>query len=352
MRGIFSSVLVVVGGLLTLADGHGRLIMPPGRSTMWRYGFNTPHNYDDNQLSCGGYGTQYYRNGGRCGICGDPFDGQRDNEAGGKFATATIAATYTQGQIFTVQLEITVNHGGWFEFRLCPNNDFTKRATQECLDKYLLEQTTGGARYTLNEGRGIKTVTLKLPKDLTCSQCVLQWKWNTASNTRCDGSQCCRGCGPQEQFYGCSDVTILAGNGGSVPQAPPSQNQGAKPQPLPSSQGSVFPDSFIPSYSGSGQVAPPETLGVGSTAGKCAATKEYRLVNNGADAWCVTNCRLFNNCPKERCTDECRQSLSECKAKPFYVSRFGAPELANVWCRQQCTQSICPLEFCEKSCLM
>lgn len=123
--------------------------------------------------------TQFYRNGGRCGICGDPFDGPRDNEAGGKFATAAIGATYTQGQTITIQLEITVNHGGWFEFRLCPNNDFTKRVTQECLDKYLLEQTTGGARYTLDEGRGIKTVTLKLPKDLTCSQCVLQWKWNT-----------------------------------------------------------------------------------------------------------------------------------------------------------------------------
>lgn len=35
--------------------GHGRLISPPGRSTMWRYGYNTPKNYNDNQLYCGGF---------------------------------------------------------------------------------------------------------------------------------------------------------------------------------------------------------------------------------------------------------------------------------------------------------
>ena len=34
--------------------GHGRLIDPPSRSSMWRYGFNNPPNYDDNQLYCGG----------------------------------------------------------------------------------------------------------------------------------------------------------------------------------------------------------------------------------------------------------------------------------------------------------
>ena len=37
--------------------GHGRLISPPGRSTMWRYGYNTPVNTNDNQLSCGGFGV-------------------------------------------------------------------------------------------------------------------------------------------------------------------------------------------------------------------------------------------------------------------------------------------------------
>ena len=34
--------------------GHGRLRVPPSRTSMWRDGFGTPANFGDNQLSCGG----------------------------------------------------------------------------------------------------------------------------------------------------------------------------------------------------------------------------------------------------------------------------------------------------------
>ena len=36
-------------------EGHGRMRVPPSRSSMWRDGFGTPTNYDDNQLFCGGF---------------------------------------------------------------------------------------------------------------------------------------------------------------------------------------------------------------------------------------------------------------------------------------------------------
>ena len=36
-------------------QGHGILMEPPGRSSAWRVGFNTPKNYDDNALYCGGF---------------------------------------------------------------------------------------------------------------------------------------------------------------------------------------------------------------------------------------------------------------------------------------------------------
>ena len=47
--------ILVLHTLIIGAIGHGRLISPPGRSTMWRYGYSTPANYDDNQMSCGGF---------------------------------------------------------------------------------------------------------------------------------------------------------------------------------------------------------------------------------------------------------------------------------------------------------
>ena len=34
--------------------GHGKLIEPVNRSSMWRKGYDTPINYDDNQNYCGG----------------------------------------------------------------------------------------------------------------------------------------------------------------------------------------------------------------------------------------------------------------------------------------------------------
>lgn len=37
------------------AEGHGRLMDPPARNSMWRFGFPNPVNYNDNELFCGGY---------------------------------------------------------------------------------------------------------------------------------------------------------------------------------------------------------------------------------------------------------------------------------------------------------
>lgn len=41
--------------MLTLVNGHGRLMNPPARNAMWRYGYPNAINYDDNELYCGGY---------------------------------------------------------------------------------------------------------------------------------------------------------------------------------------------------------------------------------------------------------------------------------------------------------
>ena len=60
--------------LVSEVSGHGRLIEPPSRASMWRFGFGTPENYNDHELYCGGYSRQWNRNGGKCGICGDPWD--------------------------------------------------------------------------------------------------------------------------------------------------------------------------------------------------------------------------------------------------------------------------------------
>jgi hypothetical protein len=53
-------ILAVVCSLPSAILAHGRLIMPPARSSMWRYGFPTPENYNDTGLNCGGQTVKSY----------------------------------------------------------------------------------------------------------------------------------------------------------------------------------------------------------------------------------------------------------------------------------------------------
>jgi len=53
-------VLLFCGVLLQLllrdsVSGHGRLVEPPSRASMWRYGYATKPDFHDNQLWCGGF---------------------------------------------------------------------------------------------------------------------------------------------------------------------------------------------------------------------------------------------------------------------------------------------------------
>lgn len=64
-------------------------------------------------------------NKGKCGICGDPYNSPqpRENEAGGKYGKGIISRSYKANSIIKVRVELSTNHKGWFEFRLCPNNN-------------------------------------------------------------------------------------------------------------------------------------------------------------------------------------------------------------------------------------
>lgn len=57
MKIMYSSVFF--GGLAVLligeAAGHGMLVDPPNRSSLWRFDPSFPVNWDDNQNYCGGF---------------------------------------------------------------------------------------------------------------------------------------------------------------------------------------------------------------------------------------------------------------------------------------------------------
>jgi hypothetical protein len=51
--------LVIFFHNLDSIESHGRLNEPASRNSAWRFGYNTPPNYNDNELNCGGAGQQH-----------------------------------------------------------------------------------------------------------------------------------------------------------------------------------------------------------------------------------------------------------------------------------------------------
>ena len=47
-------ILLTVAMSVAKVTGHGYLLQPPARNTMWRSGFASESNYNDNALNCGG----------------------------------------------------------------------------------------------------------------------------------------------------------------------------------------------------------------------------------------------------------------------------------------------------------
>ena len=61
----------------------------------------------------------------------------RLHEIGGLYASGGfLGRRYSPGQVIEIEVELTANHFGYFELRLCPlSGDPFQAETQECFDK-------------------------------------------------------------------------------------------------------------------------------------------------------------------------------------------------------------------------
>ncbi|GLV40235.1 uncharacterized protein CBL_03616 [Carabus blaptoides fortunei] len=205
-----------LSGLLVLVTlygetiGHGMVMDPPNRASLWRFDPGSPINYDDNANFCGGRAVQWENNGGNCGICGDDYRiaQPRPNENGGTFGRGTVAKTYQQGEVIQVNVLLTANHMGWFKFSLCNLTDPDTYETEDCFDE--LKLADGNEIYKLpSSDTGYYAVDIQLPVHYTCERCVLRWHYNTGNSWGiCPDGTGALGCGPQENFRTCSDISI------------------------------------------------------------------------------------------------------------------------------------------------
>jgi len=161
--------VLLVTCLLGGVSGHGRLVEPPSRASMWRFGFNTPRDYNDHEGFCGGFAVQWGVNRGKCGLCGDAWNAEiKDHEApGGRYATGTIVRKYTSGQTVPVSVQLTANHRGTFTFKLCPEASIQQDPTQECLDLNVLQTSSGTGEWAVPTSTpGMFDLSVELPVDL------------------------------------------------------------------------------------------------------------------------------------------------------------------------------------------
>lgn len=235
---------------------HGYLSSPKSRNLLAseELGFNCPHclNVGGVQEMSAGGSLQWPR--GLRTMTGDPVSAKspRRFEAGGDLYTGAVTGNYTQGSVIPIEVVLTTNHNGRFDFRICKvrggydtaAQTEAKSLTEECLNEnVLLQADVEGAQmpgqryfYTLVEDAR-QSVTYQmyyeLPKGLDCdgieSHCVLQWYWLTfnscqtsdapvrytrASNNmaNCDD----QGASYPEQFINVADIVITPDPQGSV----------------------------------------------------------------------------------------------------------------------------------------
>ncbi|PSN34726.1 hypothetical protein C0J52_20990 [Blattella germanica] len=197
------SIAVLFLVMVALSHQHGMVMDPINRSSMWKKGYPVPPNYDDDGNYCGEVMQDWEHNNFKCGLCGDPYSEKipRPNENTGHYGKGIIVATYKSGSSIKATVELTANHWGRFYFHICPLASKTALETEECFQAHPVYLTSGEKFYKLtSHNTGDFEVDLQLPQGLTCEHSN---SWGNCA----DGSEG-MGCGPQETFRTCSDITI------------------------------------------------------------------------------------------------------------------------------------------------
>ncbi|ETV69628.1 hypothetical protein H257_14650 [Aphanomyces astaci] len=316
-----SAYALGLAAISNYAHAHGRLIAPPHRGYIGKlaqFAGIVPPDYGDHGLNAGGIAAT---SGGKFGVCGDSYTGVRQHETGGTYGTfptngaKAIGACYAPGSTVDLQVQLTANHKGYFEFGLCKLDMKHDKETNECFQT--LAQPNGETQWQVPPGNEVFTIQSVLPAGVTCegdAHCVLRWHyvgWNNA-DVGIDG---------QEQFWNCADVYISK-TCGTVPAPSPSKpSSGPAPSfstnptydlapssskptaaPMPSSSTSIPPISTHSQSTSQGSCGTcnncyyPDTNAcfIGWSAAQCARVAEYNWCGPAASSAPV--CGTCTNC--------------------------------------------------------
>ncbi|RHZ41302.1 hypothetical protein DYB26_015569, partial [Aphanomyces astaci] len=179
-----------------------------------------------------------------------------------------------------LQVQITANHMGYFEFGLCKLNSLNDKESEECFKT--LVQPNGEKDWQLPAGAKTFNMQYMLPDGVSCdgdSHCVLRWHYVGWNNPDV-------GINGQEQFWNCADIYV-SNTCGSSPS--PSSSQPTPSTSTPSTSKPAMTNAPKPTAPSSSTDTPATTDTPSSTSGapqpvdpqcgKC--TNCYYAVNNG-----------------------------------------------------------------------
>lgn len=73
-----------------------------------------------------------------------------------------------------------------------------------------MNTTNGSTKYRITSNLSTVRLELRLPSELICKHCVFQWRYQTGNSWGVSNGRGCLGCGREnEEFYGCSDISII-----------------------------------------------------------------------------------------------------------------------------------------------
>jgi len=126
-------------------------------------------------------------------------------------ATNRTVKNYFPGSTMDIVIDLATSHGGYFEFEICQRNSFDIIESEQCFTK--LKFVDGSYRKSIphdHSAEGLKTMSLMMPEDLReCRACVLRWNYHAGNNWgKCPDGTTGMGCGPQELYRNCADISI------------------------------------------------------------------------------------------------------------------------------------------------
>lgn len=209
-RALFAAAALALAQLLALlgtASAHGYLARPASRNYMHWSNWCPQCLPGGGPYAVSGEGSLTWPAGVH-GLCGDPYKGPRDHEAGGPFATGDVGGVFEEGTVMPIDVVVTAHHKGRFQFRICrvaappPEQGWVdaerQQLSEECLYQHQLTQANvvaphqepysaywyvpHGSWGSENFGPNTTyTMHYQLPTGLTCdgvtARCVMQWHW-------------------------------------------------------------------------------------------------------------------------------------------------------------------------------